>query len=702
MSSDSVFPGRCKKKRRADANAFVAETHVQPLIRVIEERDQTDFERNSDALCDNETEWSESNKENVDHKLSEIGSRDTLDPGKPEDFPSLSQIVPTKVVESWFGEVDTHNAKGNGLLMVAPAPSVEEAVESMTRIGRMLRVPSVDVTELFNEWKRDKASAVSDAVVVQREKRTDLTEFSTSQVVLSSKLQNVSNRAATFAPTTDVDPIVSGAVALGRNFHDETSNREMFQQMMPCWNLSLSDDSLDFDEEKEDDSMLIEAEQLETTKTIVRSDSEKNQSQVKGRHTSMHDDVGELLVNGLNCASKNIRFGFEAMAVAPSKENLIPSDLKNYTFEELPALSNSKCITLLDSVTTGQLKTAAGDTAVTMQGHFESRSSSRVSKPNLSIVRDGSFVDFEDNVDDSILARINLPSPNHPPPGNANTSQLTFTQALALLQNSYNSSAGNRTIDKSINQSLIRESTCLPPRDDLMPKFAVSEIPVPCFDLGLDIDDDDEEDDDVIPPSPPSATASMPLKLRSLSKVSVGSGEQKTPSNQIKVRNLVNCHAFSGSRLSESDSKSQTVARDMSFDSKSCVTTAFHLDEANTAEQHDTDMVNECDDSALSAQVEVIDETQLFETSELTLKRLFCNTPVDSGVKCPRLRHQRFSTPKQKQSMTTGDENLFTPSSGCQNLQSPPQYLTSTPGLKSARMELKHFDQHSEYLLILV
>lgn len=113
-------------------DAFVAAAHVEPLIRVIEERDQTDFERISNALCDNETEWSESSKDNVDHRHSEIGSRDTLDRRKPEDFPSLSQIVPTKVVESWFSEVDTHRAKGgNGLLMVAPAPSVEEAVESM-------------------------------------------------------------------------------------------------------------------------------------------------------------------------------------------------------------------------------------------------------------------------------------------------------------------------------------------------------------------------------------------------------------------------------------------------------------------------------------------------------------------------------------------------------------------------------------------
>ena len=146
----------------------------------------------------------------------------------------------------------------------------------------------------------------------------------------------------------------------------------------------------------------------------------------------------------------------------------------------------------------------------------------------------------ENEIDDSILAGIFTPTifenqmkgaKGGRVGGNAETSQLTFTQALAMVHNNTSCVPGTQAIDYFTRKSLALDGTL---RDetqnvsifahcnsdvgnnhDIVENVAIIArapdehcLEQPQFDLGFDFEMDDDSDTEVIPPSPPASLKS--------------------------------------------------------------------------------------------------------------------------------------------------------------------------------------------------
>ena len=258
-------------------------------------------------------------------------------------------------------------------------------------------------------------------------------------------------------------------------------------------------------------------------------------------------------------------------------------DLDNKSVKSSQSTLSNDSVSILAPTDISSVQSVAGDELNAPQlGCISTPVPWSKQKPQPSVKTPSDF-SFDDGIDDSVFADIRTPfsvktTPNHTPtqtsPRPGDTSQITFTQALAVVHDSShsegsqgfeqgfsprpNQSSIESTSDESVspvfitqsassNTALLRveikkgqtNSTKDYSFDDALSRLIedtgsrsatsitesskisdCSHADAPQFDLGFDFSDPEDDDVHVIPPSPPARTGTQPFSQRPIKSLS--------------------------------------------------------------------------------------------------------------------------------------------------------------------------------------
>lgn len=676
-----VVGKRAKNKKKRSEEVMVNDKR-NALISVIQECDRTDFVEIIGERTSADVEPIEA-ADPVPLVTGTVDCSVRLD--AVEEFPTLSQLMPSYFTESLRTDRVPFNAECS--YTVLAAPPIEEAVNALDEIEQMDRLLTVDVVQLVEEWRLEK-SVGAFLLNSSTGKSLAMRKMEASKIADDSLLKPKIARIPLSSMNENKNALNQPELRCGRKDLDVTecvneTIRKVGQVtgLSPCWSLQLDDD---FILDSDDDNLAeggnveklpcfeaqhpvsIENNTVEVNfhaspVTMNRSRFDLNNSRIslninstdlgcftpspKANHRSWFESTHSTLVTRDNQAASRADGHTPAAIVTPFNRNSTPSsNMIRGPFEVdagtpvakvnctpmkmfgTPASNRSRSFLRVNSstpvATANQAKVSESATASTVN---------RTPAEN-------SFLDcFDDDIEDGLLAEIALPPPPQSPIpySKANTSQLTFTQAMACLEESYNTSLPfNHTFKQSHNCSRDMKISV-----SQTTKPTVSDILVPHFDLGFDLDDDDFEDDDVVPPSPPSSMLSITRKLKMV-----------TRSNHMINETEISLVHGSKSYAKESAEKTSEIAeRDQtSFFSNDCKETKGSHISGRLSEEVEVGIKSgraskeieglnlDCVNDFASLDVEVISDTQPFDISHAAVSSQF-NTMETSrtGLSAP-------------------------------------------------------------------
>lgn len=685
-----VVGKRAKNKKKRSEEVMVNDKR-NALISVIQECDRTDFVEIIGERTSADVEPIEA-ADPVPLVTGTVDCSVRLD--AVEEFPTLSQLMPSYFTESLRTDRVPFNVECS--YTVLAAPPIEEAVNALDEIEQMDHLLTVDVVQLVEEWRLEK-SVGAFLLNSSTGKSLAMRKMEASKIADDSLLKPKIARIPLSSMNENKNALNQPELRCGRKDLDVTecvneTIRKVGQVtgLSPCWSLQLDDD---FILDSDDDNLAeggnveklpcFEAQHLvsieNNTVEVNRSRSDLNNSRIslninstefevgcftpspKANRRSCLESTNSTLVTKDNQAASKVDVHTPAAIVTPFNRNSTPSsNVIRGPFEVdagtpvakvnctpmkmfgTPASNRSRSFLRVNSstpvATANQAKVSESATASTVN---------RTPAEN-------SFLDcFDDDIEDGLLAEIALPPPPQSPIpySKANTSQLTFTQAMACLEESYNTSLPlNHTLKQSHNCSRDMKISV-----SQTTKPTVSDILVPHFDLGFDLDDDDFEDDDVVPPSPPSSMLSITRKLKMVTR----SNHTINETEISLVHGSKSCGKESAEKTSEIAERDQTSFFSSDCDSvrASKETRGSHISgrlseevevgiKSGRASKEIEGLDLDCVNDFASLDVEVIGDTQPFDIScqfnAMETSRTGLSTPAgrreirsDSVSTCP-------------------------------------------------------------------